>query len=371
MTLPELRAVAEFLEDCARRGRPAATATLVRLEGSGYRRPGARMAVAADGVRGFVSGGCVEADLAERAPAVIRAGAAQLVSYDLRGRAEDVWGLAAGCNGRLDVLLEPAPERDSPAHPAQLLRHLEARRPAVLATVFRSCVPGIPAGARFWFGAGGEIEGPRPAESWVGEALGLESRAALAAGRARSARLSDADSEIDVLVEPLVPAVRVLIVGAGPDAVPLTELAVALGWEVVVVDARPALADPARFPTAGAVVACEPERLADRLTLDPRSAAIVMTHRFDDDVRWLRALMPSAAGYVGLLGPAVRRDAVLAALGCDRARLRAPAGLDLGGTTPEEIALAMLAEICATLAGRGGGPLRDRAAPLHDRDGAP
>jgi xanthine/CO dehydrogenase XdhC/CoxF family maturation factor len=175
-----------------------------------------------------------------------------------------------------------------------------------------------------------------------------------------------------VLKDHVEPPVRLLVFGAGDDAQPLTKMAVELGWPVEVFDARPGYATKARFPGVEKVIATQPENAA-RVPLDPWTVAVVMSHRYRDDVELVRALLPRELRYVGLLGPKVRSERILNDLEKQglaitaemRERLHAPVGLDLGGQTPETVALSVLAEIQAFLAGRDGRPLRSRDGPIH------
>jgi xanthine/CO dehydrogenase XdhC/CoxF family maturation factor len=179
---------------------------------------------------------------------------------------------------------------------------------------------------------------------------------------------------VEVFLELLRPPIPLVIFGGGPDAVPLVRLAGELGWHVTVVDGRPASASRAWFPRADAVIFCHPEQVGEQVRLDGDTVAVVMTHNYLTDLRLLELLLPSPVRYLGLLGPKSRSERLLLDLSqagirtteAQRRRLYAPVGLDLGAETSEEIALAILAEIKAVLAGRAGGPLRDRQVPIHE-----
>ena len=171
--------------------------------------------------------------------------------------------------------------------------------------------------------------------------------------------------DIEIFVAAVAPPPRLLLLGGGPDARPVARLADFLGWRVVVVDHRPAYLDPAQFPQGTRLVESAAADFAAALRLDDFFAAIVMSHHLDSDLHYLRALASSAVPYVGLLGPAARREKLLADLGDPlpslRARLRAPVGLDIGGRTPEAIALSIVGEVQAALSGRGGRPFTETA----------
>lgn len=360
------------------RGGHAALATVVRVVGSAYRRPGARMLLADDGTRvGLVSGGCLEADLAERARPVLEGGVPVLVTYDASRDEDLVFGLGLGCEGTVEVLIERVPERPDGGHLALVARCLEERRRLSLCTVFRSAGD-VPVGTRLWL-VEGEPEGGGPVPEALAVALGREAEASLAAGRHRCVSVDDgAGGSVEALVEPVLPWPELYVFGAGPDAVPVVRLAVELGFDVTVADHRASLVRPERFPGAAAVVLCNPGALAGPFDPGPEAAALVMSHSFASDRACLGQLMQRPLRYLGALGPKRRTERLLAELAAEgvvpepdlRAALHAPVGLDIGAETPEEIAVAILAEIRAAFTGRDGGRLRERRAPIHGETGS-
>ncbi len=330
---------------------PSVLATLVGTAGSTYRKAGARMLIMPDGsYHGLLSGGCLEADLQMHAQAVAASGIARAVEYDLRGPDDLVFGIGAGCEGALRVLLEPA---DAGLRMQEALAAaggaLSAGRPACLVMLHESAV--LPLGTYGYPGLAGELPGGLVAA--VARALvERSSREYDHAGRSGRTR---------ALVQYLAPAPRLLVCGAGPDARPVVDTALALGWRVTVVDHRAAYAAGPRFPNAD-VRHAEARALRTAVELPAHHAAVVMSHHLPSDVAYLRELAAAAApAYVGLLGPAARRRRIAADLGSTmealRHRLRGPVGLDLGAVTPEAIALAIVGEIHAWLAGRGADPL--------------
>ena len=353
-------------------GRPLALATVVATAGSVYRRAGARMLIEPGGeVIGSVSGGCLEADLQERALRFASDPRAQVIEYD--GFAEDgmPWGLGLGCNGRVTVVLQPLT-----AEHASWLRHLCAARArragAALATVFAGTA--LPAGVAQALVErdGGADAGATPAAGTAfGVALQRELGAALRARQTRIAR-GIAATDCAVLLEYLPPPVRLCLIGAGPDAEPLAAAGLAQGWQVIVCDHRPALLQPTRF--AGALLRPgEAEVALADLGMDARTAVVIMTHHYERDRRALAALAQQPPAYLGMLGPRARTGRILdelasagTPLAAARAALHAPVGLALGAETAEEIAVAIVAEIIACFRGGPGGALRDRDAPIHD-----
>lgn len=360
-------------------GGHGALATVVRVVGSAYRRPGARMLLGVDGTRvGLVSGGCLEADLVERARPVLESGTPALVTYDASRDEDLVFGLGLGCEGTVEVLIERVPERPDGGHLALLARCLEERRRLALVTLFRTS--GVVAPGTRLFLVDGEPEGGGPVPDALAVALGREADAALADGRHRNVSVEDgAGARVEALVEPILPWPELFVFGAGPDALPVVRLAVALGFDVTVADHRPAFVRPERFPGAVAVVLCEPAEIAATVDPGPDAAVLVMSHSFVSDRAYLGQLLRRPLRYLGALGPKRRTERILAELAAEgvvpdasaRARFHAPVGLDLGAETPEEIALSILAEIRAVWMGRAGGPLRDREAPIHGDAGTP
>jgi len=331
--MPELAAIADALGETG--SLPAVLATLVRVEGSSYRRPGARLLLTADGRRiGAISGGCLEADLVERARGVRARGVAEVVIYDTTAENDLVWGVGLGCHGVVRVLLEriEAP----PAWAAELRAAAGARRTVRLRV---------------------RHDGPDPLR-W-GTRLAASAEGAPAAGEWE---------------QPVPPPPALFILGAGEDAPPLATLAATLGWHVTVADPRPAFVTRERFPAATRVLAAPPEQLIPLLDPGPDALVVVMTHHYVHDRPLLGALLGRPLAYVGLLGPRRRAARILADLAATAPaaaaelgrRLRAPVGLDLGADGAEQVALAILAEMQAVLGGRDGRPLREREGPIHD-----
>lgn len=354
-------------------GRRAVLATVVKVAGSTYRRPGARMLFVEGGPSvGLVSGGCLETDLARRAAEVLSAGAPSTALYDMRSPDDIVWGLGLGCDGEIRVLLEPLlPDGEHPA-----LRFLEAalrtRSAAALLTVFDggTAAPAGP-GACALVLRSGQVEPAGLEPSDLPRQSLLE---ALERGRSSVRRFGGGEAWFECLVAYLPPRLRLWIFGAGADARPMAGQAAALGWQVEVFDHREAYLKADRFPDAETLHRLDFGNLPlDLLPADDRTAAVVMTHHFLHDVELIRALLRGRAPYVGLIGPLKRRETLMRELQRDEApdnesasRLHGPVGLDIGAETPEEIALATVAEIQACFTGRRGGPLRERRGPLHD-----
>ena len=338
---------------------PLVLATIVETEGSTYRKPGARMLIDAGGNwHGILGGGCFEGDLAERAANTIAEGTGQLVEYDMRGEGDLLWGLGLGCDGLVRILLQPlAPELDYQPF-GWLSRLVERKRRGVLATLLRPA-GGLPAGASL--GVDDETVTPLGMDDALAPEIAAAAKKHLGEARSTRVQTGPPDAPLDLLLTPCGPAPHLLIVGAGPDAQPVARIARDLYWDVTVLDHREALARLERFAPGCEVRFLDPENLAGP-DLASVSAALLMTHNFAADIRWLKALASNPPAYIGLLGPARRKQRLLDALEDgerDAVAHRAvgPVGFDIGGEMPGSIALAALAEIHAFLAGRSGASL--------------
>ena len=338
----------------------AVLATVISVRGSAYRRPGARMIIHEDGrTVGLISGGCLDADVMERANFVHATGQHTVVRYDTTAREDSVWGLALGCTGIVEVLLERVPFQT----PVRFATG-EDEGPRVIATVLESGDKIIvdSDGAVL---SGSDDAGIAPL---VQEALGF-----LARGISGLTAIRTDGAPQQVFFDVIQPPLPLLVFGGGNDAIPLVRLAHDLGWAVTVVDHRPAYATEGRFPWATTILTGHPEEIFDRLLLTPRTVAVVMTHAITLDTTIVRHLLAAPVRYIGLLGPKNKGEKILSDLDAagtmvDEERRRTlfnPAGLDIGAETPEEIAVSIAGEIQTLIARRPGRHLRFRNAPIH------
>jgi xanthine/CO dehydrogenase XdhC/CoxF family maturation factor len=337
---------------------PLVLATVIRTGGSTYAKPGAQMLIASDGeYAGLLSGGCLEGDLREHAREVAASGAARIVSYDLRSTTDQLFGLGAGCEGAMDILLTRVNSGGQWQPLAAMLSAARGGSERRIAFVTASRDPQLPLGLAFPADAAA-LDGIAPDK--------LQALRAVVAAAATHSLTGLRQPAVDLFVTAIAPPPRILLLGAGPDARPVAELANFLGWAVTALDHRPGYLAPERFAPGTQLVEARAAEVASAVRLDDHAAAIVMSHHLESDLQYLRALACSTVPYVGLLGPAARREKLLADLGDDagklRARLRAPVGLDIGGRAPESIALSIVGEIHAALAGRGGRPFSEVAA---------
>ena len=354
---------------------PSVLATLVGVEGSSYRKLGARMILDAQGATlGCVSAGCMETDIQARAHEVLEAGRPILVRYDLGEELDRVWGTGMGCEGKAEILLEPIlPGKQAPwIHFCN--QYLGRRKSCVLATVLKIEGEAMPyaLGDRFAYDDHSH-HGLLPIDAGLSIALSRASTRALESNKAVHERFSVPGGVLELLIEPLRPPIALWLYGAGEHAKPLSRMAKELGWFVGILDHRPALATQERFPEADQMWPGHPTQTMPSLGLDSRSAAVVLSHVYAKDLEALAYFLKSGAAFVGLLGNRKRSEKLLAELEAEgqalsetaKAKLYYPIGLDLGAEAPEGIALSILAEIQAVIAGRQGGHLRDRKTAIH------
>jgi xanthine dehydrogenase accessory factor len=370
--MSELQDVLRAIEEAAARGESMALATVVAIRGSTYRREGARLAIPAEGAPvGTISGGCLEGEVCQIAGDVMREGTTRLLRYDLTADDEAVWGWGLGCNGVIDVFVEPAEQAVQMA--GAIRRAIDEQRELVAVTVIEAAA-GAPAapGARMLVEPDGTTEGTLGDPALDAAAAGAAARA-IEEDRSRVVALGQG---VEAFVEALVPPIRLLVCGAGHDAIPLVRFAAGLGWRVEVVDDRRGFLTAERFPEAtGFVPLDEPSGVAKATRPDRRTYPVVMTHNFLRDKDYLRAFLGTPVPYIGMLGPNTRLVKLLDELRRegyepdpnDMRVVHSPAGLDLGSEGPEEIGWAIIGEILAVRNGRGAGFLKDREGHIHDR----
>ncbi|EIK97167.1 xanthine dehydrogenase accessory factor [Pseudomonas sp. M47T1] len=346
----------------------AVLATVVKVQGSAYRRPGARMVIPRVGnPSGTVSGGCLESEVARKAWWLSEQGP-KVVAYSTaededEPQDEAAFNFGLGCNGTVFVLMERLEGGAQSLLLSTLRQVRDSGQASALATVIASDGP-VPVGARRVVG-GEALVSPALSEQ-VQHSLGV----VLRQGKSALRRYRGEWGEVEVFLEYLPPPQRLVVFGAGHDVQPLVRMACELGWRVTVVDGRAHFARAERFPLAEAVI-CAPagEPLPPALKLDGAAVAI-MTHSLTQDFHWLQAALASQATYIGQLGPRDRTQRLLADMNPSRLaalpRLHYPMGLDLGGDSPESVAMAILAEIVAVFNGRQGGPLNRREQAIHD-----
>ncbi|EOR93508.1 Xanthine and CO dehydrogenase maturation factor, XdhC/CoxF family [Arcticibacter svalbardensis MN12-7] len=366
--MKEIRDILKAFSLADKEGKKTALATIVQVEGSSYRRAGARMLITDEGqLTGAISGGCLEGDALRKALLAISEQRNKLVTYDTTDEDDAKFGVQLGCNGIVHILFEPIdPAKANNA--IQLLQELvKVRKDAVLVTLFslnQTEQPGTSLLYRF-----DKILSSLP--------INLQQAILFDVQDAMQTKLSFLKNyeDQDAFIEFISPPVAVIIAGAGNDAIPLVEMTTLLGWHTTVLDGRPTHATPERFNKADQVLVVKPDEVLSKVNIDAQTVFVLMTHNYNYDLVLLAQLLQKNCAYIGTLGPAKKLDRMLEEIKANGQSLNeqhlspvyGPVGLDIGAETAEEIALSIVAEIKSVLAGQSGIPLREKKQPIHAR----
>lgn len=351
----------------------AILATVVDVIGSGYRRPGARMLIDENGYSvGTVSGGCLEADVLERAKKVLETNEPTVITYDTTQDENSVFGLSMGCRGIVRILLEPFEKQ---SFLAEILHDVAMRRERRFVGTMISSDEDFHAGGRIFFGGGEEFDFQNlPIVLKLFGSLKNDCREFYEQNRLPEARgYKIGETAFEMFFENINPPLNLLLFGAGYDAIPLINFAKEIGWRVTAIDHRAAFANAERLPSADEIIVSSSEDLNEEIFQDENSVAVIMTHNYERDRNILRRLLHSRCKYIGALGPKKRTEKLLEEIGENfsaeqLAKLHAPIGLDIGADSPESIALSVVAEINSVLNNRSGGFLRERKGSIYARD---
>jgi xanthine dehydrogenase accessory factor len=353
-------------------GKRAVLATVVGVEGNAYRRPGAKMVIAdeGDGV-GSITAGCLEDEVLALAADVLADGRPRLETFDLTGE-DDVWGLGVGCNGVIDILLEPLDASYRPVVDAY-----ESGRDVSVLTVLDGASTGADQGDRGYAYPAGDTLSLDPLEwpDWLVDALDGQAGELLETDTSDTLAFERGGETVRVFVDSVTAPPEMVVFGTGHDVAPVADLASQVDFRVTVAGFRGATATEERFPAADRVVSTSPADVREALDLDGNTYAVVMTHNFIDDRLTLEELLYSPVPYIGLLGPRERFEEIREE--CNAAgrefteaeleRIYTPAGLDLGGETPFHIAQSIAAEVTAVRYDREPKHLREREGHIHER----
>lgn len=373
--MKEITDIIRSYEQALISGKRMALATVVHVEGSSYRRPGARMLVTDDGqLTGAISGGCLEGDALRKALLAISQQKNKLVTYDTTDENDTTLGVQLGCNGIVHILFEPI-QTDNAENPVELLKKVSAKRQnAVLVTLFSlHSRTGAQPGTCFLHLQTDNQVTCNCTEAEMHDQLLSETQAAY---QRSDSFFKSFDSKLTGFIEYFNTPPSLIIAGAGNDTIPLTEMASVLGWEVTIVDGRTGHATRQRFPKAGKVLVSRAEDVLKHITVDERTFVLLMTHNYNYDLALLKQLLTvDACQYVGALGPKKKLERMYGELESEgmvitdaqKAKVYGPVGLDIGAETSEEIALSVLAEIKAVLGRRVGFSLREKLEPIHNR----
>lgn len=349
------RLLGKVFRDWSSTDEPLVLASVYETEGSTYSKAGAQMLITQDGVfQGMLSGGCLEGDLAARARNVADSGVPDLVTYDLRADDDDLWGLGVGCDGLIRVFLQRLHKENGYEPFASMCSAYEGTDWQVAVTVVDSKVRDLGVGASMVIGEGGVVWSDIAAQ--YHDELCATADNALSSKRSLSQVVELGDYSCELLLSILRPYPRVLVLGAGIDAIPIVRLIAELGWRATVSDHRPAYIESGDFSAADDVFCVAATDIANELNLDQFDAAIVMSHHLITDSSYLRALAATQIPYIGLLGPPHRRERLLNDLESERPllenRLHGPAGIDIGASGPASIALSIVAQMHQEIIGR-------------------
>ena len=372
--MKEIRDIIKAYDVAVRQNKQTALATVVHVEGSSYRRPGARMLITEDGqLTGAISGGCLEGDALRKALLAMTENRTMLVTYDTNDEDDAQLGMGLGCNGIIQVLIEPV-ERTNNNNPIQLLKLCaEGRQESVLVTLFllqnrKAEQPGTCLLVK----ENGNVIGSYPV---LQDNLLADANHSFTDQTSSFKNYNAEAHTITAFIEYIKPPVSLIIAGAGNDIMPLVDMAHILGWETTIIDGRTNYAKTERFPSACQVLVSKPEEALKQITIDKQTVFALMTHNYNYDMAMLKELINRDVVYIGLLGPKKKRDRILDELkekGMTLSRqqlsvIHGPIGLDIGADTPEEIALSIVAEIKAVLACKNGKPLKDTEESIHAR----
>lgn len=332
--------------------------TIIATEGSTYRKPGAMMLISRNQqFEGMISGGCLEGDLLHHAANVFDTGVPKFVTYDMHADEELVWSLGLGCDGVIHLMLQRLDREQGFGFFEQLAAWHAGRQAVLLALTTRS-ESGPPVASHALINETGQSAG----EETLCDRLETASLQQWPDWRFRRDNWEETGSANEAILIHIPPQTRILVCGAGPDAVPVVNTLCGLDWDVVVVDHRPAYAKAERFPPKCNVRQARPQKLAEIVNLKEIDAAVVMSHHLENDSAYLAQLAPTGIRYIGCLGPRARRQRLKDMAGCQQRQVFGPVGLDIGAELPEAIALSLVAEIHAVLNHRSGLPLTPPAS---------
>jgi xanthine dehydrogenase accessory factor len=371
----ELKDIVNAFDKADKIGLQTALATVVHVEGSSYRRAGARMLITEDGqLTGAISGGCLEGDALRKARLVMAQNKPMLVTYDTTDDDDAKLGVGLGCNGIIHILIEPifANKQDNPISLFKLF--LSKREPVVLITLFTmNNKQAAQPGTCLLLNKDELIVGKFPDDE-IKDALLTDAKNVLVNGNSVTKTYLYGD-KFTCFIELMQPAVSLIIFGAGNDAIPLVQIATTLGWLIYIVDGRSNYAIPERFPLAEKIIISRPENVLPQIIIDNRTVIMLMTHNYNYDQCVLKQLLLLNISYIGILGPKKRLQRMLDEFADEGVKITSeqlesvfgPAGLDIGSENADEIALSIIAEMQAVLKKRAGTSLRYKTN-IHNRE---
>ncbi|MFD2941635.1 XdhC family protein [Flavobacterium notoginsengisoli] len=351
-------------------GKKTALATVVKVEGSSYRQPGARMLVTEEGeLTGAISGGCLEGDALRKALLSIHQKQNKLITYNTSNEDDIELGLQLGCNGIVHILFEYIHD-EALNNPIQLLQQLEIeRKEAVIVTVFSLKRNAKQIGTALFYRKENSVL------KNTDEVLNIIAAVKeVWKNKTSIVKKLQPENESEALVEYIKPPVSIVIAGAGNDVQPLVKMASILGWKIIIGDGRVTHAIEKRFPKADTVKAVKPAQFLENITIDDQTYFVLMTHNYKYDLAVLKSLLETNCQYIGILGPKTKLHRMLDDLQNEGItiveeqlkRIYSPIGLDIGAETSEEIALSIVSEIKAFSTAKTGTSLKFKSGKIHD-----
>ena len=361
----ELEQIIKAYQQCRDSGKSSVLATLVKLQGSHYRKPGAQALIVESGeFVGNISGGCLETDLLHHAKKALSTGEILLMKYDTSSPEDIVFGLGIGCGGEVDILLEPVSVNKSHFFLEHIGRLIE-QDSSVRSVVIHRSGNKKEVGNRLFLAEDNRLITDIVSQTTIETIQSLVRKMPVGSNSANQISLTEL-GEMEIFSNVICPPINLLVIGAGSDALPLVSFAKRLGWRVTVTDHRPAYLTKEKFPDADNLVQAASENLVNSVNLSKVDAAVILTHNYLRDAKLLKILLPVGLDYLGLLGTKIRTDNLLKevelaevmSISDARKRLHSPVGLDIGSETPAEIALSIVSEIQAILSKSAGDVLK-------------
>lgn len=373
--MKETESIITAYEKAKAAGQGCVLATVVHVEGSSYRRAGARMLVDEYGVMtGAISGGCLEGDALRKALHALEKEENKLVTYDTSDEDDAVIGAQLGCNGIIQVLFEPVDFED-PHNPVELLRKaVESGDKAVIVSLFNLQKSKKQPGTGFFYNEEQEITALQE-DPELEKQIKDDAQSIIKGKHSQFIAYHTGGEQLNAFMHLYTPPPSLVLVGAGNDAKVLSEMAGILGWDISIVDGRPSHANADRFSNSCQVIVSKPGEVLENISIDEQTAFVLISHNYNYDLQVLKLLLDiPEIPYIGILGPNKKYQRMLDELKGEGielteeqlSRIFAPVGLDIQADTPSEIALSILSEIQAVLTGARVSHLREREGDIHD-----
>jgi xanthine/CO dehydrogenase XdhC/CoxF family maturation factor len=360
----EIRKIVHLFKSLNLHENRVALATVVKVHGSAYRRPGARMLITESGQWiGTISGGCLEGDALKQAVLCISENKPMLVTYDTRDESAAKVGANLGCNGIIDVLLEPIDRQSDIIH--FLMSYVDDNVQKGHAVIFKGDEREV--GRHFY---SSELNDNSTLTHIINEGINK----AISTGTSFIKEEQIDDMTFEVFYETLKPNIHLILFGSGLDSYPIIKIAKILGWDVTVTSDSYSITAKENFECADKIIYCDRDEILDHIKIDNRTYCLLISHNFKYDYHVMKSLIQTDTPYIGILGPKKRLEKISEELNANGielndellGRIHNPSGMDIGGDTPEEIALSMLAEIQAVINSKPGGMLKYKSGRIHE-----